>query len=316
MFRRVLRRPRGRAIRCGTRFPRRPAQVYDWPDSRPTSPSRRSSKASACSRAHDATSRARACSASSATRSRPTTSARPAAIKPTSPAGKYLQEHGVAVADFNTYGARRGNHEVMMRGTFANVRIKNLMAARHAKAASRSTSRAASRCRSTKRRCATRREGVPLVVFGGDEYGTGSSRDWAAKGTAAPRREGGRSRATSSASTARTWSAWACCRCQFKGGDSVAVAQDRRRRDVRPRRPRAGDLKPLQDVTIVIRRKDGARGGGAGLAADRYADRGRLLPARRDPALRAARAAGESRLTSRAATTNPRGPRAPAADLA
>jgi len=102
------------------------------------------------------------------------------AIKPTSPAGIFLQENDVSVASFNSYGARRGNHAVMMRGTFANVRIKNLMlpgteggltlykgekmpiydAAMHYVA-----------------------DGTPTVVFGGEEYGTGSSRDWAAKGT-------------------------------------------------------------------------------------------------------------------------------------
>jgi aconitate hydratase len=104
------------------------------------------------------------------------------AIKPTSPAGKYLQLRGVAVEDFNSYGSRRGNHQVMVRGTFANVRIKNMMvpgveggvtilqpigeqmsiydASVNYQAAS-----------------------IPLVVIAGQEYGTGSSRDWAAKGT-------------------------------------------------------------------------------------------------------------------------------------
>jgi aconitate hydratase len=102
-------------------------------------------------------------------------------IRATSPAGKYLQEHGVAVADFNTYGARRGNHEVMMRGTFANVRIKNLMVpgseggvtVHHPSGEQTSIYEAAMRYR---------KESVPSVVFGGDEYGQGSSRDWAAKG--------------------------------------------------------------------------------------------------------------------------------------
>ena len=110
------------------------------------------------------------------------------AIKADSPAGRYLAEHGVAHKDFNSYGSRRGNHEVMMRGTFGNIRLRNLLldaisddpvhggftrdftaggkqetiydAARHYAAA-----------------------GVPLVVLGGREYGSGSSRDWAAKGT-------------------------------------------------------------------------------------------------------------------------------------
>jgi aconitate hydratase len=102
-------------------------------------------------------------------------------IRATSPAGKYLQEHGVAVADFNTYGARRGNHEVMMRGTFANVRIKNLMlpgteggiTIHQPSGEQVSIYEAAMRYKAA---------GVPSVVFGGDEYGQGSSRDWAAKG--------------------------------------------------------------------------------------------------------------------------------------
>ena len=104
-------------------------------------------------------------------------------IKPTSPAGLYLQARGVTVADFNSYGARRGNHEVMMRGTFANVRIKNLMlpgveggVTRHMPdGAQESMYDAAMRYQ---------REGVPLLVLAGQEYGSGSSRDWAAKGTA------------------------------------------------------------------------------------------------------------------------------------
>ncbi|HSN40281.1 MAG TPA: aconitate hydratase AcnA, partial [Burkholderiales bacterium] len=102
-------------------------------------------------------------------------------IRATAPAGKYLQDHGVGVADFNTYGARRGNHEVMMRGTFANVRIKNLMVPgteggvtiHQPSGEQTSIYEAAMRYR---------KEGVPSVVFGGDEYGQGSSRDWAAKG--------------------------------------------------------------------------------------------------------------------------------------
>ncbi|MEY4949436.1 MAG: hypothetical protein RL698_1647 [Pseudomonadota bacterium] len=104
------------------------------------------------------------------------------AIKPTSPAGRYLQEQGVAPADFNSYGARRGNDRVMTRGTFANVRIKNLMVpgveggvtAFQPSGEQLSIYDAAMRYREA---------GVPLVVLAGQEYGTGSSRDWAAKGT-------------------------------------------------------------------------------------------------------------------------------------
>ncbi|HXM31327.1 MAG TPA: aconitate hydratase AcnA [Xanthobacteraceae bacterium] len=103
-------------------------------------------------------------------------------IKAASPAGKYLIDHGVDVLDFNQYGTRRGNHEVMMRGTFANIRIKNQMVPGveggvtvHYPSGERlSIYDAAMRYK---------REHVPLVVFAGKEYGTGSSRDWAAKGT-------------------------------------------------------------------------------------------------------------------------------------
>jgi aconitate hydratase len=103
-------------------------------------------------------------------------------IQADSPAGRYLRELGVAVGDFNSYGARRGNHEVMVRGTFANIRIRNEMLAgieggftRHVPSgATLSIYDAAMRYREA---------GIPLVVIAGKEYGTGSSRDWAAKGT-------------------------------------------------------------------------------------------------------------------------------------
>src|SRR5688572_11134015 len=101
-------------------------------------------------------------------------------IKPTSPAGIYLQENDVAVADFNSYGARRGNHEVMMRGTFANVRIKNLMLPGTEGGITKHKGETLPIYDAAMRYIA---EGTPTVVFGGEEYGTGSSRDWAAKGT-------------------------------------------------------------------------------------------------------------------------------------
>ncbi len=101
-------------------------------------------------------------------------------IKPTSPAGIYLQEHDVSVADFNSYGARRGNHEVMMRGTFANVRIKNLMLGGKEGGFSLYRGQEMPIYDAAMRYVA---DGTPTVVFGGEEYGTGSSRDWAAKGT-------------------------------------------------------------------------------------------------------------------------------------
>jgi aconitate hydratase len=109
-------------------------------------------------------------------------------IKPTSPAGLYLQEHDVSVADFNSYGARRGNHEVMMRGTFANVRIKNLMIPPRADGAREEGGLTLYQPGGEKMfiydaAMKYMAAGVPTVIFAGEEYGTGSSRDWAAKGT-------------------------------------------------------------------------------------------------------------------------------------
>ena len=104
-------------------------------------------------------------------------------IKKASPAGEYLGEHQVMQRDFNSYGARRGNHQVMMRGTFANIRIKNEMMGgveggwtRYQPGGEQMPIYDAS--------MRYQAAGVPLVVFGGKEYGMGSSRDWAAKGTA------------------------------------------------------------------------------------------------------------------------------------
>ncbi len=105
-------------------------------------------------------------------------------IKAASPAGKYLTDHKVAVADFNQYGTRRGNHEVMMRGTFANIRIRNHMLGANGKEGGY-TFHFPSREEMSIYDAAMKykAEGVPLVVFAGIEYGNGSSRDWAAKGT-------------------------------------------------------------------------------------------------------------------------------------
>jgi aconitate hydratase len=107
-------------------------------------------------------------------------------FKPSTPAGQWLAEQGVAPQDFNTYGARRGNHEVMVRGTFANVRIKNLMLP-----PKEDGSRIEGGYTLLDGRLVTvyeagmeyRRRGIPAIVLAGEEYGTGSSRDWAAKGT-------------------------------------------------------------------------------------------------------------------------------------
>jgi aconitate hydratase len=105
-------------------------------------------------------------------------------IKPDSPAGRYLTEHGVAKRDFNSYGSRRGNHEVMIRGTFANIRLRNRLldgveggfTSNFLAGGQQTTIYDAAQAYAA--------AGVPLVVLAGKEYGSGSSRDWAAKGTA------------------------------------------------------------------------------------------------------------------------------------
>jgi len=103
-------------------------------------------------------------------------------IARTSPAAKYLMDQGVQPADFNSYGARRGNHEVMMRGTFANIRLRNLLApGTEGGVTVHVPSGEAMSIYDAAMRYKT--EGTPLVVLAGREYGTGSSRDWAAKGT-------------------------------------------------------------------------------------------------------------------------------------
>ncbi|MFC7065613.1 aconitate hydratase AcnA [Brucella rhizosphaerae] len=105
-------------------------------------------------------------------------------IKAQSPAGKYLIDHGVGIADFNQYGTRRGNHEVMMRGTFANIRIRNHMLGENGREGGYTIHYPSKEETSIYDAAMEyKAEGVPLVVFAGVEYGNGSSRDWAAKGT-------------------------------------------------------------------------------------------------------------------------------------
>ena len=175
-------------------------------------------------------------------------------IRPTSPAGKYLQDHGVKVADFNTYGARRGNHEVMMRGTFANVRIKNLMVPgteggvtiHHPSGEQTSIYEAAMRYI---------KEGVPSVVFGGDEYGQGSSRDWAAKG---PQLLG--SKAVIVRNFERIHRAnlvfMGVLPLQFKDGVSVQSLKMDGSETIDILGIEKG-ITPMQDVTMVVHRKNG-----------------------------------------------------------
>jgi aconitate hydratase len=183
-------------------------------------------------------------------------------IKPTSPAGVYLLERDVPVVEFNSYGARRGNHEVMMRGTFANVRIKNLMLAAkpdgsrieggltiyHPTGETMSIYDAAMRYMES---------GTPLVVFGGEEYGTGSSRDWAAKGTQL---------LGVKAVIARSFErihrsnliGMGVLALQFKGSDSaesLGIKGD----ETFDITGLDGEIRPQQDATLVIHRKDGSR---------------------------------------------------------
>ncbi|GAB7189978.1 aconitate hydratase [Kineococcus sp. NUM-3379] len=105
-------------------------------------------------------------------------------IKADSPAGRYLAEHGVARHDFNSYGSRRGNHEVMIRGTFANIRLKNQLLDGVSGGFTRDFTAGGEQTSIYDAAQSYAAAGIPLVVLGGKEYGSGSSRDWAAKGTA------------------------------------------------------------------------------------------------------------------------------------
>jgi aconitate hydratase len=182
-------------------------------------------------------------------------------IKENSPAGKWLLAHGVGKADFNSYGSRRGNHEVMMRGTFANVRIKNLMIPPHADGTREEGGVTLFQPSGEKMfiyDAAMRyiAQGTPTVVVGGEEYGTGSSRDWAAKGTQL---------LGVKAVIARSFErihrsnlvGMGVLPLQFKGNDSVAslcITGEETFDVVVPK-----DIRPQQDLTVVITRKDGSQ---------------------------------------------------------
>jgi aconitate hydratase len=176
-------------------------------------------------------------------------------IKATSPAGRFLQERGVQKADFNSYGSRRGNDDIMVRGTFANIRIKNLMLGgeeggntiHYPSGEKLAIYDAAMRYKA---------EGVPLVVFAGKEYGTGSSRDWAAKGTNLLG-----VKAVVAESFERIHRSnlvgMGVLPLQFMGNDSAQT----RELDGSEQIDVVGmdDIRPQQDLTLVIRRKDGRR---------------------------------------------------------
>ncbi|MFM0726648.1 aconitate hydratase AcnA [Paraburkholderia strydomiana] len=182
-------------------------------------------------------------------------------IKEDSPAGKWLKENGVQKADFNSYGSRRGNHDVMMRGTFANVRIKNLMIPAKAdgsRVEGGLTIHQPSGEQQSIYDAAMKYidAGTPTVVFAGEEYGTGSSRDWAAKGTQL---------LGVKAVVARSFErihrsnlvGMGVLPLQFKGSDSVQSLgiTGEETYDIEGL---GADFKPQQEVTLVIRGKDGS----------------------------------------------------------
>jgi aconitate hydratase len=173
-------------------------------------------------------------------------------IKADSPAGQWLMEHQVAKADFNSYGARRGHHEVMMRGTFANIRIKNEMVPGIEGGMSRYGSEVGAVYDVAMKYKA---EGTPMVVVAGKEYGTGSSRDWAAKGT---NLLGVRAVIVESFERIHRSNlvGMGVLPLQFKGGDtrtSLGLTGD----DTFTIRSVA-DLKPRQDVEVEVKRPDGS----------------------------------------------------------
>ena len=208
-------------------------------------------------------------------------------IKADSPAGHYLIEHGVEPKDFNSYGSRRGNDEVMVRGTFANVRLQNLLApgteggvTRHLPDGEQMSIFDAA--------MKYQKEGMPLLVLAGKEYGSGSSRDWAAKGPSSWACARSSPRATS-ASTAATWSAWASCRLQFQPGENAASlgltgeevydVEGLPSRACRPPRTQSRNQRPSQAGRRRTSRISCPR-------PDRHAAGSPLLPARRHPAIR------------------------------
>ncbi|HET9463714.1 MAG TPA: aconitate hydratase AcnA [Thiobacillus sp.] len=174
-------------------------------------------------------------------------------IKPTSPAGLYLTEHGVQKADFNSYGARRGNHEVMMRGTFANVRIKNLMIPGSEGGI---TLKDGEEKPIYDAAMEYQRDGTPLMIFAGEEYGTGSSRDWAAKGTTLLGVKAVVAKSFERIHRANL-AGMGVLPCQFKDGvDAATLKLDGS--ETFDLEGTASGITPQQDVTLVIHRANGS----------------------------------------------------------
>jgi aconitate hydratase len=176
-------------------------------------------------------------------------------IKPSSPAGLYLQSKGVAIEDFNSYGSRRGNDRVMLRGTFANVRIKNLMVApkeggftiQQPTGEETTIYDAAMKYKA---------DNVPTVIFGGQEYGTGSSRDWAAKGTSLM---GVKAVVTQSFERIHRSNlvGMGVLPLQFKEGTNAQTLNLNGTETFDLIGLETGSVSPRQDVTLVIHRADG-----------------------------------------------------------
>jgi aconitate hydratase len=182
-------------------------------------------------------------------------------IKETSPAGKYLLENHVARSDFQSYGTRRGNHEVMIRGTFANVRTRNLMVpprddGSRVEGGVTLYQPSGELMPIYDAAMQYSAEGIPTVVFAGEEYGTGSSRDWAAKGT---RLLGVRAVVAKSFERIHRSNlvGMGVLPLQFKEGDSVQTLHIRG--DEEFDLPGLDDLRPQQDISLLIKRRDGAR---------------------------------------------------------
>ena len=182
-------------------------------------------------------------------------------IKEASPGGKYLMDNKVGKADFNSYGSRRGNHEVMMRGTFANVRIKNLMIPPKADGSREEGGVTIYQPSGEKMfiydaAMAYQKANVPTIVIGGEEYGTGSSRDWAAKGTQL---------LGVKVVVARSYErihrsnlvGMGVLPLQFKGTDSAQSLKLDGSETFDVAIP--DNLQPQQDLTLVITRKDGSK---------------------------------------------------------
>ncbi len=208
------------------------------------------------------------------------------AIKKDSPAGKYLAEHGVEQRDFNSYGSRRGNHEVMIRGTFANIRLRNQLAPGTEGGFTRDftgNGDVTTVFEASEKYIAA---GTPLVVLAGKEYGSGSSRDWAAKGTALLGRQG-RDRRVLRADPPLEPDRHGRAAAAVPPGRDRRVARPHRRGDLlRHRGHRAQRRQDPEDRQGQGRRRRVRRG-----RPHRHPRRGRLLPARRDHAVRPAQPA-------------------------